>query len=89
MKRFFLLFSAVFFIPYLAYSWDGYDYEKGAYIEIEKRQRVREGEDIEIYDYASGEYKNVEVQSVDRYGSSVEIEVYDHSTGEYRTFDME
>ena len=71
------------------FAWDGYDWERGSYIEIEGGNLVRPGNDIEIYDYEAGEYKDVEVQSIDRYGSSVEIEVLDYSTGDYRTFDME
>ncbi len=37
----------------------------------------------------NGEYKDVEVESIEDRGSSVEIEVYDYDTGEYRTLDME
>ena len=73
----------------IAYAWDGYDYESGSYIEINKGNLVRPGRDIEIYDYSSGEYKDVEVQSITGYGSSKELEVYDYDTGEYRTFEMD
>ncbi|HBR21734.1 MAG TPA: hypothetical protein DD713_04095 [Nitrospiraceae bacterium] len=76
-------------MPMFIFAWDGYDYEKGSYIEIGKGNLVRSGKDIEIYDYGTGEYKDVEVESIKRYGSSVEVEVYDYSTGEYRTFEME
>lgn len=68
-----------------AFAWEGYDYESGSYIEIEDGNLVRSGSDIEVYDYNTGEYHNVEVQSVD----SDEVEVYDYETGEYRTFEME
>ncbi len=71
------------------FAWDGYDYETGSYVEIEKDNLVREGEEIEFYDYESGDYRYGEVQSIDSYGSSVEVEVYDYETGEYRTFDMD
>ena len=50
---------------------------------------IWEGEDIEIYDYNAGEYRNVEVQNIDRYGGSTEVEVYDYETGEYRTLEMD
>ena len=76
-------------ISQLAFAWDGYDYEKGTYVEIDEGNLVREGETIEIYDYEDGEYKDVEVESVDNDGSSVEVEVYDPDTGETRTLDME
>ena len=74
-------------IPVMA--WDGYDYEKGAHVEIEKGNLVRPGRDIEIYDYQDGSYKDVEVQSIQRSGSNVEVEVYDYNKGEYRTLEMD
>jgi len=70
-------------------AWDGYDYDSGSYIEIEKGNLVRTGRDIEIYDYGDGSYHDVAVEDINRYGSSVEVEAYDYETGEYRTFDME
>ena len=36
------------------------------------------GRDIEIYDYSTGTYSDVEVQSINRYGRTVEIEVFDY-----------
>ena len=70
-------------------AWEGYDWETGNYIEIQEGNLVRSGEKIEIYDWDSGEYKNVEVQDVDSYGSTTEVEVYDYESGEYRTLEME
>jgi hypothetical protein len=40
-----------------ALAWDGYDYESGNYVEIEKGNLVRPGEEIEYYDYGTGEYR--------------------------------
>ena len=71
------------------FAWDGYDYEKGTYVEIDKGNLVRAGKDIEIYEYSTGQYKDVEVQSIRGSGSSTEVEIYDYSTGEFRTLDME
>ena len=76
-------------LPAIANAWDGYDYEKGSYVEIEKGNLVRPGKDIEIYDFETGEYKEVEVQSIRGTGSGAEVEVYDYESGEYRTLDME
>ena len=70
-------------------AWDGYDYDKGAHVEIGKGNLVRRGKDIEIYDHSTGEYKNVTVESIQRGVGSVDVEVYDHDTGEYRTLEME
>jgi pyruvate/2-oxoglutarate/acetoin dehydrogenase E1 component len=79
----------VLILPTLACAWDGYDYQKGAFVEIDKGNLVREGQDIEIFDYGTGSYKDVEVQSIQSIGSGAEVEVYDNETGEYRTFDMD
>ena len=86
---FILLWMSYIDSPRISFAWDGYDYEKGDYIEIEKGNLVREDETIEIYDYSDNEYKDVEVESIEKSGNSVEIEVYDYDTDEYRTFEME
>lgn len=70
-------------------AWDGYDYGTGNYVEIGPGNLVRSGNDIEFYDYESGEYRNGTVEDINRTGSTVEIEIYDQETGEYRTFEME
>lgn len=70
-------------------AWEGYDYEQGTYVEIEKGNLVRSGRDIEIFDYNKGEYRDVEVQDINRSGRTIEIEMYDYDSGEYRTIEME
>lgn len=75
--------------PFNVYGWSGYDWNNGSFIEIEKGELVKEGEDIEIFDYGEGEYKNIEVDSMDKYGNHIEIEGEDIETGEIRTFDMD
>lgn len=72
-----------------ALAWDGQDVNSGASIEIERGNLVRSGEDIEIYDYDAGKYRDVTVESVSSSGMGAEVEVYDSDTGEYRTFEME
>jgi hypothetical protein len=90
MKKTTLLLVIGFLLfPIGAIAWDGYDYDRGNYIEIDKGNLVRSGNDIEIYDYDTGDYKDVEVESISRSGGSVEIEVYDYDRGEHRNFDME
>ena len=74
---------------YSVSAWDGYDYNKGSYVEIDKGNLVRQGNEIEYYDHGTGEYKYGDVESVNSYGSSVEVEIYDYNTGEYRTFEMD
>lgn len=87
MKR--VLVICLLMVSTTSYAWDGYDYDRGSYVEIEKGNLVRPGEEIEYYDYGSGEYKYGDVESIDSYGSSVEVEVYDSDSGEYRTFEMD
>ncbi|WP_245441911.1 DUF5334 family protein [Rhizobium phaseoli] len=70
-------------------AWDGVDSETGASVEIGKGNLVRSGETIEIFDQESGEYRDVDVQSIQRSGSSIEVEVYDSESGEYRTLEMD
>ncbi len=84
-KLSFLLILLLLFSLSSVRAWDGYDYERGEYIEIGKGNLVREGEEIEVYHYDTGEYKYEEVQSVD----SEEVETYDYETGEYHTYDMD
>ena len=84
-----LLVSAGLLTPLPTLAWDGYDYESGSQVEIDKGNLVREGEEIEYYDYGSGEYRSGEVQDVQSSGSGAEVEVYDHESGEYRTFEMD
>lgn len=87
MKYFAFILALI--APSIVYAWDGYDYESGSYVEIDKGNLVRPGQDIEIYDYGTGEYKDVEVQSIRGSGSGAEVEVYDYDKGEYRTLEME
>ncbi|WP_392711021.1 DUF5334 family protein [Rhizobium ruizarguesonis] len=85
------LLTAVFLvtIPVVALAWDGVDNSSGGAVEIEKGNLVRSGETIEVYDLEAGEYRSVDVQSIQRSGGSVEVEVYDNDNGEYRTFEMD
>jgi hypothetical protein len=87
MRFLFALLAAVTSLP--ALSWDGFDYDKGAYVEIQKGQLVRSGKDIEVFDYSKGKYIEVEVQSIQRRGNKVEVEVIDHDAGEVRTLEMD
>lgn len=84
------LIALLLSIPGAAFAWDGYDYENGNYVEVERGNLVRQGREIEVYDYGeNGGHKNFEVESIQRRGSKVELEVRDTSTGEYRTFEMD
>ena len=67
-------------------SWEGFDYDSGSYIEIdEERQEVKEGDDVDIYDYEDGEYSTGTVEDI----SGDEVEVYDYDKEDYRYFEMD
>lgn len=51
-----LLFIVAMLFATPCMAWDGYDYDKGNFIEIEKGNLVRRGRTIEIYDYDDGQY---------------------------------
>lgn len=70
------------------YAWDGFDYDSSTFIEIEKGNLVREGSDIEFYDYSDG-YKTGTVDSITKIGSRLEIEITEDQTGSSRTFEMD
>lgn len=89
MRNIILMCLIFIFTASIGNAWDGYDYENGAYVQIEDGNLVREGETIEIYDYNDGEYKDVEVQNIENNGSTVEVEVYDTETGENRNLEMD
>ena len=67
---------------------EGYDWNTSNYVEIDATS-ITEGDTATMYDYDTGDYHDISVESVDRYGLSVEAEVYDYTTSEYRTLDLE
>lgn len=71
-----------------ASAWDGTDTGTGNIVEIEKGQTVRQGQEVEFFDYGTGSYRSVDVDSVRGSGSSVEIEGTD-SSGNTVTLEMD
>ncbi len=71
-----------------AMAWDGYDWDTNSDITIESGNLVRQGQEIEYYDWSESEYKYGDVERIDRIGNTVEVEIYDYQEGEYRTFEM-
>jgi hypothetical protein len=80
---------AVFLISPNIQTWEGYDYNKGSYVEIIEGNLVRSGNEVEFYDYGSGENRSGEVESVTGFGASVVVVIYDNNAGEYRALDMD
>jgi hypothetical protein len=89
VKTSIVIFAGLFTLATPSFAWDGYDYDKGTYVEIGPGNLVRPGREIEVYDYSRGQYLYMDVESIRGTGSGAEIEVYDNETGEYRTLDMD
>lgn len=85
MKKISLFFALIFLSSLFLFSWEGYDYDAGEYIEIEKGNLVRKDKDIEVYHYEDGNYHEEEVQGF--YGK--ELETYDLDTGEFHYYEMD
>ena len=85
MKKFNLFFTLFFLSGSFLFGWDGYDYDKGEYIEIEKGNLVRSYKDIEVYHNEEGNYHDEEVQRF--YGN--ELETYDYDIGEFHYYEMD
>ena len=84
-----LLITLLSALVTVSYAWDGVDSETGDAVEISKGNLVRSGQDIEIYDSASGETRNATVENIRSLGRGAEVEVYDHESGETRILEME
>ena len=89
MKKTLLSVALIVVAATAALAWSGVDTDTGDFVSIESGNLVREGNSIEIYDDATGNYHEVDIESMSSYGSSVEIEVYDYETGDYRVLEMD
>jgi hypothetical protein len=88
-SRYALAVLALFSLTLPGLSWDGVDTETRDAVEIERNNLVRTGRDVEVYDYNTGQYHDVTVESIRRSGRSVEVEVYDNTTNQYRTLEFD
>ena len=77
--------------PLSVFSWDGFDYDTGNYIDIDDSDisSLAPGVIIQIYDDEDSNYHTVEIMSVVKILKEINIEVLDQDTDEYRTFEME
>ena len=64
MKWFCVALLSALLGPGVSSAWDGYDWDSGSDVEIGKGNLVRPGESIEVFDYGTGAYHDVEVQSI-------------------------
>jgi len=86
-----LILVILLHFPLSAYSWDGFDYDTGDYIEIDDSEKpaIKPGTIIQIYDYEDRDHHTVEIMSVVKILTETNVEVFDLDTDEYRTFEME
>ena len=84
MNKLFCLLTLSILSGSFLFGWDGYDYDKGESVEIEKGNLVRTYQDIEVYHYEDGNYHNEEVQ---RFCGN-ELETYDYDTCEFNYYEM-
>ncbi|MGV8056732.1 MAG: DUF5334 family protein [Smithellaceae bacterium] len=86
-----LIISLILIFPLTVFSWDGYDYENGNYIEINDSDipALAPGAIIEIYDNEDNNHHAVQIISISKTLDETNIEAYDQDTDEYRTFEME
>ena len=73
------------------FSWDGFDYDTGNYIEIDDSDMssIARGVVIQIYDNEDSNHHTVEIMAIIKTVDETNIEVLDQDTDEYRTFEME
>ena len=84
------LLTAALLLPLAALAWDGTEPATGTKISItSKRNKIKKGNTIEIFDYGKNEYHDVEIDRISSAGRDVRFEVYDKDTGEERVFIME
>jgi hypothetical protein len=86
-----LIIILILIFPLTVFSWDGYDYETGNYIEIDDSdiRALAPGTIIQIYDNEDNNHHAVEIMSIIKSLDETNIEAYDQDTDEYRTFEME
>jgi len=82
-----LILLLLLIFPLSVFSWDGFDYDIGDYIEIDDSDSpsIKPGAIVQIYDYGDRDYHSVEIVSL----NEAYVEVFDQDTDEYRTFEME
>ena len=83
------LILATALISPVALAADLYDWQENSYKEITGGQTIQKGETIETYDWSTGQYEDIEVDSVKQRGGGVEVESYNWETGEYTTYELE
>ncbi|MDH4984316.1 DUF5334 family protein [Aminobacter anthyllidis] len=72
----------------VAFAWNGIDVQTGQDIEIATGTTIEEGQNVEIFDYQSDEYREVLVITVRSNGHRLEIEVLDKNVKRTRMLEL-
>ena len=68
---------------------EGYDYYKTSnYVEFDS-SCFSSGDELYMFDYETGNYHDVVIESVSCKNSGCDIEIYDYHFSEYRTIELE
>ena len=86
-----LIIILILIFPLSVFSWDGFDYDTGNYIEIDDSDipSIARGTVLQIYDNEDSNHHTVEIMAIVKTVDETNIEAFDQDTGEYRTFEME
>lgn len=82
-------FIFIFITSSKLYATEGYDYYKTSnYVQFDS-YCLSSGDELDMYDYSTSDYHNVEIQNVQCESSGCEIEIYDYTLSDYRYIELE
>ena len=84
-----IFFSLTLIMPQNVFAWAGYEEFTNIAIDIPPGNLVREGREIDIFDFSTNKYHQAEVIFLDDIFSGTRLEVKDLETNEKRIFYME
>ena len=87
--NFVIFFSLSLIAPQNVFAWAGYEESTNIAIDIPPGNLVREGREIDIFDFSTNRYHPAEVIFLDDIFSGTRLEVKDLETNEKRVFYME
>ncbi len=76
-------------LPFKAYAWSGFDYDRKIDIDIGPGNLVREGSVIQFYDKSDDQYHTAKVLWQQESSAGTTLQVEDLDEGVERTFLME
>jgi len=71
-----IVLVAVVWASSACYGWDGYDWNKGEFVEVGKGNLVRTGNDIEVYHWGGAGYQDETVTDISHSGDVTTVDAY-------------